>query len=208
MASLEERQLESQINLQNAMSGLFDFTGGTFEELVGSCKIFINDGLAAIINGISSVINWFKEFYNESAVFRGIVQGLVLPFKVTFNAIKLLLNSVIDVFRLAGQVIKAVFTLDFAGIGTAWDNFAASMKNNAISFAESQKQAVVGTVNEVVSGSTASETSSSQNKPEEQQSSTVASEASSSKKSNSNNSDNFKSQQEAERKAIQKAEFF
>ena len=153
MGSLEERQLESQINLQNAMSGLFDFTGGTFEELVGSCKIFINDGLAAIINGISSVIEWFKEFYNESAVFRAIVVDLSLPFKVTFETIKLLLNSLINNFKLAGGVIKAVFTLDFEGIGTAWSNFTTSMKEDLSSFVNNQKDTFEDSFNEIVSGS-------------------------------------------------------
>lgn len=153
MASLEERQLESQINLQNAMSGLFDFTGGTFEELVGSCKIFINDGLAAIINGISGVIDWFKEFYNESAVFRAIVVGFSMPFKVTFETIKLLLNSLINSFKLAGQVIKAVFTLDFKGVGTAWNNFTKSMKEDLSSFVENQAANYKDAFTEVVSGS-------------------------------------------------------
>ena len=153
MASLEERQLESQINLQNAMSGLFDFTGGTFEELVGNCKIFINDGLAAIINGISGVIDWFKEFYNESAVFRAIVVGLSLPFKVTFETIKLMLNSLINTFKLAGGVIKAVFTLDFKGVGTAWNNFTKSMKEDLSSFVENQAANYKDAFTEVVSGS-------------------------------------------------------
>lgn len=153
MASLEERQLESQINLQNAMSGLFDFTGGTFEELVGSCKIFINDGLAAIINGISSVIKWFKEFYNESAVFRGIVVGFSLPFKVAFETIKLLLNNLINTFRLAGNVIKSVFTLDFKGVGKAWNQFSNSMKEDLSSFVENTAANYKDAFTEVVSGS-------------------------------------------------------
>ena len=153
MASLEERQLESQINLQNAMSGLFDFTGGTFEELVGSCKIFINDGLAAIINGISSVINWFKEFYNESAVFRGIVVGFSLPFKVAFETIKLLLNNLINTFRLAGNVIKSVFTLDFKGVGKAFNQFSNSMKEDLSSFVENTAANYKDAFTEVVSGS-------------------------------------------------------
>ena len=153
MASLEERQSESQINLQNAMSGLFDFTGGTFEELVGSCKIFINDGLAAIINGISSVIKWFKEFYNESAVFRGIVVGFSLPFKVAFETIKLLLNNLINTFRLAGNVIKSVFTLDFKGVGKAWNQFSNSMKEDLSSFVENTAANYKDAFTEVVSGS-------------------------------------------------------
>ena len=153
MASLEERQLESQINLQNAMSGLFDFTGGTFEELVGSCKIFINDGLAAIINGISSVIKWFKEFYNESAVFRGIVVGFSLPFKVAFETIKLLLNNLINTFRLAGNVIKSVFTLDFKGVGKAFNQFSNSMKEDLSSFVENTAANYKDAFTEVVSGS-------------------------------------------------------
>lgn len=204
MASLEERQLESQINLQNAMSGLFDFTGGTFEELVGSCKIFINDGLAAIINGISGVIDWFKEFYNESAVFRAIVVGLSLPFKVTFETIKLLLNSLINTFRLAGNVIKAVFTLDFKGVGTAWNNFSESMKEDLSSFIENQAANYKDAFTEIVSGSV--EVKAETNTTATPTEATATATPTGKKSLSADELKTIEEQKKAEREAIRKAE--
>ena len=40
LAQLQEEQLQSQIELQNALSGLFDATGGNFETLTTQAKVF------------------------------------------------------------------------------------------------------------------------------------------------------------------------
>ena len=66
LGRLQEEQLESQLKLQNALSSLFDMTGGDFEQMTTRAKIFVNDGLVSIIQGIQEAVNWFKELYNGS----------------------------------------------------------------------------------------------------------------------------------------------
>ena len=56
LGQLQEELLESQTNLENALSGLFDMTGGTFEEMTTKAKIFVNEGIIGIINGIENLI--------------------------------------------------------------------------------------------------------------------------------------------------------
>ena len=68
LAQLQEEQLQSQIELQNALSGLFDATGGNFETLTTQAKVFVNQGLTAIIKGVIDIINYFIELYNESVL--------------------------------------------------------------------------------------------------------------------------------------------
>ena len=48
LGELEEKQLNSQIELQNALSGLFDMTGGDFERMKTQAIVFVNEGLAKI----------------------------------------------------------------------------------------------------------------------------------------------------------------
>lgn len=69
LGQLQEEQLNSQLELENALSGLFDLTGGNFETLTTRAKVFVNDGLTAIIKGVISIINYFIELYNDSLVF-------------------------------------------------------------------------------------------------------------------------------------------
>ena len=85
LAQLQEEQLQSQIELQNALSGLFDATGWNFETLTTQAKVFVNQGLTAIIKGVIDVVNYFIELYNESVLIRAIWNGIVAGFKTTFE---------------------------------------------------------------------------------------------------------------------------
>ena len=69
--------MQSQIELQNALSGLFDATGWNFETLTTQAKVFVNQGLTAIIKGVIDVVNYLIELYNESVLIRAIWNGIV-----------------------------------------------------------------------------------------------------------------------------------
>ena len=66
LGKLQEEQLNSQLELQNALSGLFDATGGNFETLQTRVKVFINKALTGLIKGVISLVNYVIELYNES----------------------------------------------------------------------------------------------------------------------------------------------
>lgn len=124
LAELQEEQLESEIELQNTISALFDFTGGSFEELTTKSKTFLNDGLSAIIRGAIDLINYFIDLYNNSALVRGIWMTISTNFKITLKAIGNLFEYFIDIVKGVGHALQGTFTLD-------WDLFKKGLEETA-----------------------------------------------------------------------------
>ena len=129
LAQLQEEQLQSQIELQNALSGLFDATGGNFETLTTQAKVFVNQGLTAIIKGVIDVINYFIELYNESLLIRAIWNGIVAGFKTTFDTLGNLFGFFIDIVKASGTALKGAFTLDFDEVKKGLADYAAAYGN-------------------------------------------------------------------------------
>lgn len=129
LAQLQEEQLQSQIELQNALSGLFDATGGNFETLTTQAKVFVNQGLTAIIKGVIDVVNYLIELYNESVLIRAIWNGIVAGFKTTFDTLGNLFGSFIDIVKATGTALKGAFTLDFDDVKKGLSDYAAAYGN-------------------------------------------------------------------------------
>lgn len=129
LAQLQEEQLQSQIELQNALSGLFDATGGNFETLTTQAKVFVNQGLTAIIKGVIDIINYFIELYNESLLIRAIWNGIVTGFKTTFDTLGNLFGFFIDIVKASGTALKGAFTLDFDEVKKGLADYAAAYGN-------------------------------------------------------------------------------
>lgn len=129
LAQLQEEQLQSQIELQNALSGLFDATGGNFKTLTTQAKVFVNQGLTAIIKGVIDVVNYLIELYNESVLIRAIWNGIVAGFKTTFDTLGNLFGFFIDIVKATGTALKGAFTLDFDDIKKGLSDYAAAYGN-------------------------------------------------------------------------------
>ena len=129
LAQLQEEQLQSQIELQNALSGLFDATGGNFETLTTQAKVFVNQGLTAIIKGVIDVVNYLIELYNESVLMRAIWNGIVAGFKTTFDTLGNLFGFFIDIVKATGTALKGAFTLDFDDVKKGLSDYAAAYGN-------------------------------------------------------------------------------
>lgn len=129
LAQLQEEQLQSQIELQNALSGLFDATGGNFETLTTKAKVFVNQGLTAIIKGVINVINYFIELYNESVLIRAIWNGIVAGFKTTFDTLGNIFGFFIDIVKASGTALKGAFTLNFDDVKKGLSDYAAAYGN-------------------------------------------------------------------------------
>ena len=129
LAQLQEEQLQSQIELQNALSGLFDAIGGNFETLTTQAKVFVNQGLTAIIKGVIDVVNYFIELYNESVLIRAIWNGIVAGFKTTFDTLGNLFGFFIDIVKATGTALKGAFTLDFDDVKKGLADYAAAYGN-------------------------------------------------------------------------------
>lgn len=129
LAQLQVEQLQSQIELQNALSGLFDATGWNFETLTTQAKVFVNQGLTAIIKGVIDVVNYFIELYNESVLIRAIWNGIVAGFKTTFDTLGNLFGFFIDIVKATGTALKGAFTLDFDDVKKGLSDYAAAYGN-------------------------------------------------------------------------------
>lgn len=129
LAQLQEEQLQSQIELQNALSGLFDATGWNIETLTTQAKVFVNQGLTAIIKGVIDVVNYFIELYNESVLIRAIWNGIVAGFKTTFDTLGNLFGFFIDIVKATGTALKGAFTLDFDDVKKGLSDYAAAYGN-------------------------------------------------------------------------------
>lgn len=129
LAQLQEEQLQSQIELQNALSGLFGATVGNFETLTTQAKVFVNQGLTAIIKGVIDVVNYLIELYNESALIRAIWNGIVAGFKTTFDTLGNLFGFFIDIVKATGTALKGAFTLDFDEVKKGLADYAAAYGN-------------------------------------------------------------------------------
>lgn len=140
LGKLQEEQLNSQLELQNALSGLFDATGGNFETLQTRVKVFINEALTGLIKGVISLVNYVIELYNESLSVRVVVNGVIATFKSGLDLIGNAFGFLIDIIKATGTVIKGALTLDFddikkgaADYAKAWGNL---IKTTAKDFAD------------------------------------------------------------------------
>lgn len=129
LGQLQEKQLRSELELQNALSALFDATGGGFERMTTNVKVFINQGLTGLINGIISIYNYLADFYNESVLLRGLWNGIVTTFKNAFDTIGNIFAFFVDLVQSTGQVIKGAFTLDFKELKQGYASFGRAFAN-------------------------------------------------------------------------------
>ena len=129
LGELQEKQLQSQLELQNALAGLFDMTGGNFETLQTRVKIFVNGALTGLIKGVINLVNYVVDFYNNSLLLRVAWQGIVLGFKNAFDTIGNIFQYFIDVVKAAGTTIKGIFTFDWDDFKKGISGFANAIPN-------------------------------------------------------------------------------
>lgn len=140
LGELQEQLLESQTNLENALSGLFDMTGGTFEEMTTKAKIFINDGIIGIINGIENMIESVRMLYNQSASLRFIAQGIITTFKTAFDLISTLAKTTAEQLSALNDMIKGLFTFDFDAIEDGFKRLNKAVVENTKGIIQELKQ--------------------------------------------------------------------
>lgn len=121
--SLQMEQLESQNRLQDAMSGLFDATGGSFEEMTAKAKIFVNDALAGILTYIKDAIDYVRDLYRESEGFRTVVVTIGRVCQLVFTGITEQLRGMLETMKVIGSVWKGVWTLDWQAVEDGWNNY-------------------------------------------------------------------------------------
>lgn len=61
-AAVEQELIEARTNLANALSDVFDMTGGTFETVTAKIKIGLLNTLTSLLKGIKSVVDYVKQW--------------------------------------------------------------------------------------------------------------------------------------------------
>ena len=146
LGKLQEEQLNSQIELENALSSLFDITGGNFEAMTTEAKIFVNGALVSIINGVRDIIDWCKDLYDNSMLVRGAVSFIGLTFQSLYDFLKFFFGFGIANFKALGSIIKAAFTLDFEALEQGVKQWKETTEKLTSEFAQSMKENLSGAI--------------------------------------------------------------
>lgn len=152
LAELQNEQLQSQIELENTIASVFDATGGSFESMTTKAKIFVNDGIIAIIKGCVDIVNWFIRLYNKSIAVRAIFNSIVNSFKTIWATVKFVLSQIIDGFKSLGDIIEGVFTLDLGKIKSGYQKGLNAFKDNFTSLVKEIRKNTEDAVRETLDG--------------------------------------------------------
>lgn len=145
-------------NLEGDLAALNSAWEGLMLSMGGGQSIFRSiiqwlTGLVGTINDNCKAIGeWAADFYNNSTVIRGIIQGLVLSFKNAFNAIVLIVKTAMNNIKAFFVVISKVLEGDFSGAVDAWKDAIGKNLKNTKDFLEQYKKGVKDAVNETVNG--------------------------------------------------------
>lgn len=129
LAKIQEEQMNSQIELDNTLAAIFDATGGTFEKMTATAKIWINNGIVAMIKGCAELVNWFIDLYNNSIVVRAGVASIAIQFKTAWSIIKNVCILLVDEIIGLGKILKGTLTLNWDDVKAGWDQFRKASSN-------------------------------------------------------------------------------
>ena len=113
LGELQQEQLRSQLELQNAVSALFDQTGGVFERLTTGVKVFVNDALTGLITGVINLINYIVELYNDSVLIRGVWNAITAVVKTSVDTIGNVFRMIAEMAGGVANIVKGIVTFDW-----------------------------------------------------------------------------------------------
>lgn len=102
--------IDTEEELNNVTSAVFDVTGKGWEEAKQKATIYAKKALVAVVKGLLDVVNWFVRLYNQSIIVRAGVQYIILGFKQLWNVVKFVVGSIITGFKNIGRMIEAFVT--------------------------------------------------------------------------------------------------
>jgi len=124
------KQMETQKELNNVVSALFDVTDKGFEEALVSAKTYMTQGLVEMLKWVVKAINYTIDWYNNSMILRGAFQSLILSWKLMWNAAKLAFNLIINGVKSVGRqlkglayIVEGIFTLNWNKIKAGYETF-------------------------------------------------------------------------------------
>lgn len=142
LGSYQEQLLESQIELENKISDLFDSTGGFFEQLTTAAKLFVNEGLIYVLDGLKSARDWFIELWNTSAGFRKFLSvwfvGLKTYYKMVITGLKGLGKYLLGL----GETLMGIVTFDWTLLKTGFKQLKSAFVDTFDEIVDNVKGAI------------------------------------------------------------------
>lgn len=142
LGSYQEQLLESQIELENRISDLFDSTGGFFEQLTTAAKLFVNEGLIYVLDGLKSARDWFIELWNTSAGFRKFLSvwfvGLKTYYKMVITGLKGLGKYLLGL----GETLMGIVTFDWTLLKTGFKQLKSAFVDTFDEIVDNVKGAI------------------------------------------------------------------
>lgn len=119
LGAIQERQLQGQIELDNAVSALFDATGGSFERMTANLKIMANEWLTKIVKYLIDITNSVIGIYNASGLVRGGIQTIIAAVRILYVISRNLSSMVFDSLKGIAKLVEGIFTMDLDKIKEA-----------------------------------------------------------------------------------------
>lgn len=111
VGSLHDQHIEKVKQLNKEVAALFDVTDQGFEEATLEAKNYMTDVLIKIVQYVHDVVDWFRSWYDESVLVRGIVNLIGVAFKNTYNLMRFLFQNIINSTQTVGKALRAAFDL-------------------------------------------------------------------------------------------------
>ena len=109
---MQDALVQSNIELEQKIAEVFDQTGGVFESLTTNCKIFLNDALIWVIDGVKDMYNWFVDMWNESENFRKSIGSNWAATKLVFKGLWDVIKGLGKNLAALGRMITGAITFD------------------------------------------------------------------------------------------------
>lgn len=102
----EQREANEELN--GVMSAMFDMSQKGFGSMIANAKLFVTRGIISMLKGIMNLTNKIIDLYNESAVFRGLLQLIIALIKSFGSITRGVFNVIIDAAKMAGRAMKGL----------------------------------------------------------------------------------------------------
>lgn len=128
----EQREANEELN--GVMSAMFDMSQKGFGSMIANAKLFVTRGIISMLKGIINLTNKIIDLYNESAVFRGLIQLIIALVKSFGSITRGVFNVIIDAAKMAGRAMKGLAQIVEGLVTFSWskikEGFATAITGN------------------------------------------------------------------------------
>ena len=104
----QQEQIEAAEELNNAMSTLFDMSENGWETMMLQIKTIATKWLAAAINAFTKFINRVIDLYNNSMLFRGLLQIIIVLFRNLWSVASGTFNLIVTAAKSVGRSLEGI----------------------------------------------------------------------------------------------------